>query len=84
MKFIITQMPDGALRRDVLKRQGVLVAKLSKLSKDLRAGKETRPKKIEMLRAFISDPRNGLLSFEPLPLPIDASVQVTGIIPGTK
>lgn len=75
-------MVDGAMRRDVLKRQGELVATLAKLSKDLRASRDSRPKKIERLKSFIADPKNGLLSFEPLPLPLDASIQVTGIIPG--
>lgn len=37
--------------------------------------------KIERLKAFISDPKNELLSFSPLPLPLDAKVQVTGMIP---
>jgi phosphatidylinositol 3-kinase len=80
----LSKMPDGIQRRDVLKRQGELVATLARLSKQLRASKESRPKKIEKLKSFIADPRNGLLSFEPLPLPLDASVQVTGIIPGIK
>lgn len=38
--------------------------------------------KIEHLRNFLADPKKGLLSFPPLPLPLDAQVQVTGIIPG--
>jgi len=37
---------------------------------------------IERLRAIISDPKNGYLQFSPLPLPLDARIQVTGIIPG--
>ncbi|GBB95197.1 hypothetical protein RclHR1_24970001 [Rhizophagus clarus] len=37
--------------------------------------------KIERLRAIISDPKNGLLQFPPLPLPLDARIEVTGIIP---
>ena len=35
-----------------------------------------------MLRATIADVKNGLASFPPLPLPLDAQVQVTGIIAG--
>ena len=78
----ITGIPDGVTRRDILKRQGDLVATLTKLSKDLRVSKEARPKKIEKLREFISEPKNGLVSFPPLPLPIDPRIQVTGLIPG--
>ncbi len=51
---------------------------LSNLSKDIRSSKEPRPKKIAKLRAWISDPKNGLLSFPPLSLPLDPSIQVTG------
>lgn len=72
---------DGLLRRGILKRQGELIATLAKLSKDLRASNFTRPKKIDILQKYIADPRNGLLSFEPLPLPLDPSIFVTGIIP---
>ncbi|KAG0052176.1 Phosphatidylinositol (PI) 3-kinase [Gryganskiella cystojenkinii] len=36
---------------------------------------------IEKLREFISDPKNGLVAFNPLPLPLDPRIEVTGIIP---
>ncbi|CAG8459059.1 12986_t:CDS:10 [Ambispora leptoticha] len=72
--------PSGKQRREILKRQGYLIETLSKISKSIYDLKDTRPKKIEMLRASIADPKNGLLSFPPLPLPLDAGVQVTGII----
>ncbi|KAH6583343.1 hypothetical protein BASA61_007522 [Batrachochytrium salamandrivorans] len=75
------ETPDGVNRRDILRRQGELVATISRISKELQIGKESRPRKIEKLREFIADPKNGLLSFPPLPLPLDAQVQVTGIIP---
>ncbi|KAJ3291967.1 Phosphatidylinositol (PI) 3-kinase [Borealophlyctis nickersoniae] len=75
------EVPEEFHRRDVLRRQGELIATLAKISKELRASKEARPRKIERLQALISDPKNGLLSFPPLPLPLDAQVQVTGIVP---
>ncbi|KAI8906954.1 kinase-like domain-containing protein [Gorgonomyces haynaldii] len=78
---LMMEKPDGNIRRDQLRRQGELVSKLEKLSKELRLSKDPRPRKIEKLQSYIADPRNGLLSFEPLPLPLDASVQVTGIVP---
>ncbi|KAH6575399.1 hypothetical protein BASA62_001920 [Batrachochytrium salamandrivorans] len=78
---ISNRLPDGVNRRDILRRQGELVATISRISKELQIGKESRPRKIEKLREFIADPKNGLLSFPPLPLPLDAQVQVTGIIP---
>ncbi|KAI8922597.1 kinase-like domain-containing protein [Entophlyctis helioformis] len=76
----MVEMPDGVHRRDTLRRQGELVASIARISKELRLSKETRPKKIERLRSLIADPKNGLLSFPPLPLPLDAKVQVTGIV----
>ncbi|RIB03510.1 atypical PIKK PI3K protein kinase [Gigaspora rosea] len=75
------EIPTGLERRDILRRQAELVVALSSISKDIRIMKEARPKKIERLRAIISDPKNGLLQFPPLPLPLDARVEVTGIIP---
>ena len=42
--------------------------------------KDPRPKKIEKLRSFLSDSKNGLSSMEPLPLPLNATIEVTGII----
>ncbi|KAI9203886.1 kinase-like domain-containing protein [Polychytrium aggregatum] len=77
----MTEMPDGANRRNVLKRQGELIAVLHKLSREVRNLREARTKKIEKLINFIADPKNGLLSFPPMPLPLDASVEITGIIP---
>jgi phosphatidylinositol 3-kinase len=64
-----------------LRRQGELVAILAKLGKELRISKESRPKKIEKLRSFISNPKNGLISFPPLDLPLDPNFQITGIYP---
>ncbi|KAJ3267160.1 Phosphatidylinositol (PI) 3-kinase [Chytriomyces hyalinus] len=72
---------DGPQRRNILKRQVELVATLAKISKQIRTSSESRPKKIELLRATIADPKNGLSSFPPIPLPLDAHVIVTGIIP---
>ncbi|CAB5209963.1 unnamed protein product [Rhizophagus irregularis] len=77
----MTEMTKIDQRREILRRQGELVQNLSSLSKEIRNMKDTRPKKIERLRAIISDPKNGLLQFPPLPLPLDARIEVTGIIP---
>ncbi|KAI8800253.1 kinase-like domain-containing protein [Cladochytrium replicatum] len=74
------EIPDGIHRRDALRRQAELIASLATISKEIRAMRDTRAKRIERLRAYISDPKNGLLSFAPMPLPLDAHVQITGII----
>ncbi|ORX92228.1 phosphatidylinositol 3-kinase [Basidiobolus meristosporus CBS 931.73] len=74
------EISSGHVRRDILRRQGELMKNILSIAKELRDLKETRLKKIERLRAIINDPKNGLNTFLPLPLPLDAKVQVTGII----
>ena len=63
-----------------MRRQGELVETLSKRARELRTSKDPRPKKIEKLRAFLADSKNNLAAMAPLPLPLNARVQVTGII----
>ncbi|ETW79232.1 hypothetical protein HETIRDRAFT_387555 [Heterobasidion irregulare TC 32-1] len=67
-------------RRNLMARQGQLIATLARRAKELRMSKDPRPKKIEKLRSFLSDSKNGLSSMEPLPLPLNATIEVTGII----
>jgi phosphatidylinositol 3-kinase len=66
-----------------MRKQAELVDSLIKRAKELRTSKDDRPKKIEKLRAFMADSKNGLLNLGPLalPLPINARYQVTGIVP---
>ena len=42
--------------------------------------KDPRPKKIEKLRAILADSKSGLGTMAPLPLPLDARFEVTGIV----
>ncbi|TCD67817.1 Phosphatidylinositol (PI) 3-kinase [Steccherinum ochraceum] len=76
----ILEAENGAERRDVMRRQGELIETLSKRAKELRTSKDPRPKKIDKLRAFLADSKNNLASMVPLPLPLDARIEVTGII----
>ncbi|KAJ3180966.1 Phosphatidylinositol (PI) 3-kinase [Geranomyces variabilis] len=76
----MVQVPDGVHRRKTLERQGKLVEVLLELCKVARS-KESRPRKVEILRALLADPKKGLQSFAPLPLPLDPHIEVTGIIP---
>jgi phosphatidylinositol 3-kinase len=66
-----------------MRKQAEMVDSLIKRAKELRASKDLRPKKIEKLRAFIADPKNGLLHLGPpaLPLPLNARLAVTGLAP---
>ena len=48
----------------------------------MRSGKSSRTKKIERLQAYISEPKNCLNPLpEPLPLPLNAEISVTGLAP---
>ncbi|KAA1468918.1 atypical/PIKK/PI3K protein kinase [Dentipellis sp. KUC8613] len=75
----IQQSEDGKERRNVMGRQGELIKSLAKRAKEIRMSKDPRPKKIEKLRSFLADSKNNLASMPPLPLPLDARVEVTGI-----
>lgn len=76
------QSENGAARRDILRRQGELLATLSSRAKDIRASKDSRQKKIEKLRTYVGDAKHGLANTPtPLPLPINARIMITGIVP---
>ncbi|CDO77014.1 hypothetical protein BN946_scf184298.g41 [Trametes cinnabarina] len=79
-KFMKILEDNGDERRDLMRRQGELVDALAKRARELRMSKDPRPRKIEKLRAFLADSKNNLASMPPLPLPLNARVQVTGII----
>ncbi|KAG0371238.1 Phosphatidylinositol (PI) 3-kinase [Gamsiella multidivaricata] len=80
-QYMSAMTASGIQRRESLRRQGELIETLANLSKSIKQMRESRPKKIEKLREFISDPKNGLISFKPLALPLDPRIEVTGIIP---
>ncbi|KAJ1919486.1 Phosphatidylinositol (PI) 3-kinase [Mycoemilia scoparia] len=73
------EIPGGEERREMLRRQGELVALLSKISHKVKQSKDPRQMKIEKLRALLADPKNNLASFPPLRLPLDPEVRVVGI-----
>lgn len=65
----------------LLERQLAFVDRLLKVATEIKTAKDTRPKKIEKLRMYLSDPKNGLLRFAPMPLPLDPTVTVVGCVP---
>jgi len=79
----LTRMPDGDKKRAILKRQAEFVFGIGEISKEIQSNKDSRPKKVEHLKHALSDPKNELISFEPVPLPLDPSVTVVGCFPGT-
>ncbi|KAH3995297.1 phosphatidylinositol 3-kinase VPS34 [Parastagonospora nodorum] len=75
----LEKTPEGVETRNTFRRQGELLTVLAKISKDVRFGGGDRSTKLARLKKAISDPKNELANFEPLPLPLDPSVYITGI-----
>ena len=76
----LSEQSDGTDRRGVFKRQAELVGKLQNISREIRSMRGDRGKKIERLRASIKE--SGLETMDPLPLFLDAGVQIIGIDSG--
>ncbi|KAF1964194.1 phosphatidylinositol 3-kinase [Bimuria novae-zelandiae CBS 107.79] len=72
---------EGRDRRKTLRRQSELLTVIGRLSKDVREGSGDRTTKYQRLKKALADPRNELISFEPLPLPLDPSIMINGIYP---
>ncbi|CVK90740.1 probable 1-phosphatidylinositol 3-kinase [Fusarium mangiferae] len=78
----LVKQPDGQETRKTLLRQAELVAILSRIAQEVKTSNESIPKKVDRVKHFLADPKNELLSFDPpLPMPLDPSVLITGIIP---
>ncbi|KAG0768538.1 hypothetical protein G6F57_004034 [Rhizopus arrhizus] len=77
----LMEVHGGHIRRGELREQGTLIQKLSQVSTEIRSMKEARAKKVERLRAVLADPKGQLHSFPALPLPLDPTKKVCGIIP---
>jgi phosphatidylinositol 3-kinase len=73
--------PLGVETRKTFRRQGELLTVLAKISKDVRFGGGDRAAKLARLKKALADPRNDLVNFDPLPLPLDPSVMINGIYP---
>ena len=69
-------------QRKILLRQAEMIAVLSRISKEVRFGRSNRIHKIEMLKKYLADPKNGLVKIDPpIPLPLDPDIEVSGIYP---
>jgi phosphatidylinositol 3-kinase len=77
----LEKTPQGVETRNTFRRQGELLTILAKISKDVRFGGGDRSTKLARLKKALADPKNELTNFEPLPLPLDPSVYITGIDP---
>lgn len=72
---------DVVPKLEIMEQQINFVNHLVKIAAEIKGLKDSRPKKIEKLQAYLSDSRNGLLSFPPIPLPLDPGVMITGCVP---
>ncbi|KAG5363412.1 Phosphatidylinositol 3-kinase vps34 [Yarrowia sp. B02] len=71
---------NGADKIVALKRESNFVGKLVKLAQDVRACKEARPKKVELLKSMIADPKLELRELpHPVILPLDPTQRIVGI-----
>jgi len=75
----LEKTPTGVETRKMFRRQGELLMVLANIASDIRRGSGDRPTKITRLKKALADPKNDLANFDPLPLPLDPSVIVTGI-----
>lgn len=64
-----------------LRFQVKLINKLLELAKYVKSLKDSRPKRIQAMRDYISDPRNELDSFLPTILPLNPTVTAVGCVP---
>lgn len=76
----LEKRPEGAVARSTLRRQAELVKILGKVANHIKTMNSTFSKKIEELKKQLADPDNSLIDFDPpLPIPLDPSIQITGI-----
>ncbi|KAI5861082.1 phosphatidylinositol 3-kinase [Durotheca rogersii] len=78
----LEERPGGRETRTTIRRQAELVTVLSKISAEIQASNESVARKVEKAKSFLADPKNEVLSIDPpIPIPLDPSVMVAGVIP---
>lgn len=71
---------NGSEKIVALKRESDFVGELVKLAQEVRACKEARPKKVELLKSMIADPKRELQDLpHPVILPLDPTQRIVGI-----
>lgn len=74
--------PGGKEARVTIRRQAELITVLSRISADIQASRDSYPRKLETTKSFLADSKNELLTIDPpIPMPLDPSVMVTGVVP---
>lgn len=80
--FMVELEKHDPEQRKILLRQAEMITVLSRISKDIRFGRDNRIHKIDRLKKYLADPKNELIRIEPpIPLPLDPEVEVSGIFP---
>jgi phosphatidylinositol 3-kinase len=78
----MVKTPDGVDMRKTLLRQAEMIEVLSRISGEVKAAHESIAKKTDRVKNFLADSKNELLVISPpLPLPLDPSVKITGVVP---
>jgi hypothetical protein len=78
----IERRPGGSADRKTLLRQAELIQILSKIATEVKASGESVAKKVDRVKHFLADPKNELISIDPpLPMPLDPSILITGVVP---
>ncbi|CCX16633.1 kinase-like domain-containing protein [Pyronema domesticum] len=70
----------GDETRGVMKRQSDFVFMIGEAAKEIQSMRD-RTKKEDKLKQILRDPKSSLLDFEPIPLPLDPTVNVVGCVP---
>ncbi|KAF8248095.1 phosphatidylinositol 3-kinase [Wilcoxina mikolae CBS 423.85] len=76
----LRKMPDGEMIRAVMKRQADFVFMIGETAKEIQSVRD-RTKKEDKLKELLKEPKNEMLSFDPIPLPLDPSVNIVGCFP---
>ncbi|KAK3191100.1 Phosphatidylinositol (PI) 3-kinase [Lecanicillium sp. MT-2017a] len=78
----LAKQPAGNEERKTLLRQAELIAILSRIAEEVKLSSDTMSRRLDRVKAFIADPKNELLTFDPpLSLPLDPSIKITGVVP---
>lgn len=77
---LLANQENGEEKMDGLKAQIKLMNNLLTLATNIKTSKESRPRKVEILRSFLADSRNGLSSFSPISFPLNPTINVVGIL----
>ncbi|KAK0628620.1 kinase-like domain-containing protein [Bombardia bombarda] len=78
----LVKRPGGKETRKTLLRQAEWIQMLSRISAEIKESNESVSKRTDRVKHFLADPKNELVTIDPpLPLPLDPSVEITGVIP---